>query len=280
MAVLVNGIGFGPVQAPQDAMLIGGMVGEKNYILPYGRKMALSIVDANTIRAADGVLITSEGKRLQNIVGSYDDFSIPAGAAGTTSYFIVGYHLYVDSNSKEQVEVFTRRVSSSSATINQGSLINGDSDVYISRAMVQQSGTDLTILTDYIQVFNGIQGVQAVTVSDAFTYESGFTYWSNTEEIATPYACKTGRIVQIYGAYKNTAKIADTSGDGVLIGKVPAGFRPLRATQVVQNTSGSNKCLVRVFPTGEIYVARSSESGYAIKANSAIRIGMTYISST
>ena len=279
MAVLVNGIGYGPVQAPQDAMLIGGMVGQKNYILPYGNRMALSIVDANTVRAADGVLIVSEGKRLQNIVGSYDDFSIPAGSAGVTKHFIVGYHLYVDANSKEQVEVFTRQVSGPSATISQGSLINGDSEVFVSRAMVQQSGTDLTIIRDFISVFSGIQGTQAVTISTAFTYETGFTYWS-TDDIALPYAAKTGRIVELYGAYKNTVKLDDTSGDGVLIGYVPAGFRPLRPVQRVQNTSGSNKCLIRIYPTGEIYVARSTESGAAVKANSAIRIGMTYISST
>lgn len=279
MAVLVNGIGYGPVQAPQDAMLIGGMVGQKNYILPYGNRMALSIVDANTVRAADGVLIVSEGKRLQNIVGSYDDFTIPAGSAGVTKYFIVGYHLYVDANSKEQVEVFTRQVSGPSATISQGSLINGDSEVFVSRAMVQQSGTDLTIIRDFISVFSGIQGTQAVTISTAFTYETGFTYW-NTDDIAYPYAAKTGRIVELYGAYKNTVKLDDTSGDGVLIGYVPAGFRPLRPVQRVQNTSGSNKCLIRIYPTGEIYVARSTESGAAVKANSAIRIGCTYISST
>ena len=279
MAVLVNGIGFGPVQAPQDAMLVGGMVGERNYILPYGGKMALSIIDANTVRAADGVLITSEGKRLQNIVGSYDDFSIPAGSAGVTKCFIVGYHLYVDANSKEQVEVFTRQVSGPSATISQGSLINGDSEVFVSRAMVQQSGTDLTIIRDFISVFSGIQGTQAVTISTAFTYETGFTYWS-TDDIALPYAAKTGRIVELYGAYKNTVKLDDTSGDGVLIGYVPAGFRPLRPVQRVQNTSGSNKCLIRIYPTGEIFVARSTESGAAVKANSAIRIGCTYISST
>ena len=279
MAVLVNGIGYGPVQAPQDAMLIGGMVGEKNYILPYGNRMALSIVDANTVRAADGVLIVSEGKRLQNIVGSYDDFSIPAGSAGVIKYFIVGYHLYVDANSKEQVEVFTRQVSSPSATISQGSLINGDSDVYVSRAMIQQSGVDLSIIRDYVSVFSGIQGTQAVTISTAFTYETGFTYWSS-DDIALPYAAKTGRIVELYGAYKNTVKLDDTSGDGVLIGYVPAGFRPLRPVQRVQNTSGSNKCLIRIYPTGEIYVARSTESGAAVKVNSAIRIGCTYISST
>lgn len=279
MAVLVNGIGYGPVQAPQDAMLIGGMVGQKNYILPYGNRMALSIVDANTIRAADGVLIVSEGKRLQNIVGSYDDFTIPAGSAGVTKYFIVGYHLYVDANSKEQVEVFTTQVSSTSATIAQGSLINGDSDVYVSRAMIQQSGVDLAILTDFIRVFNGIQGSESVTVSDAFTYESGFTYWSNTEAIAVPYAAKVGRVVELYGAYKNLNRIADTSGDGVLIGYVPAGFRPLRPVQRVQNTSGYYKCLIRIYPSGEIYVARSTDD-MEIKANSAIRIGCTYISST
>ena len=234
---------------------------------------------STAIRAADGVLIVSEGKRLQNIVGSYDDFTIPAGSAGVTKYFIVGYHLYVDANSKEQVEVFTRQVSSTSATITQGSLINGDSDVYVSRAMVQQSGVDLSIIRDYVSVFSGIQGTQAVTISTAFTYETGFTYWS-TDDIALPYAAKTGRIVELYGAYKNTVKLDDTSGDGVLIGYVPAGFRPLRPVQRVQNTSGSNKCLIRIYPTGEIYVARSTESGAAVKVNSAIRIGCTYISST
>ena len=85
MAVLVNGIGYGPVLAPQDAMLDAGLVGGNNRILPCAQKMALTIVDSNTIRAGSGVMITSEGKRIQTMVGEYDDFSIPAGTAGTKS---------------------------------------------------------------------------------------------------------------------------------------------------------------------------------------------------
>lgn len=281
MAVLVNGIGYGPVLAPQDAMLAAGYVGGNNRILPCAQKMALTIVDSNTIRAGSGVLITSEGKRIQNIVGSYDDFSIPAGTIGTTAYYIIGYHLYVNSQSQEQIETFVRSVESPQATIQQGALINGDSDVYVSRAMIQQDGTDLTILADYISIFAGANegGSDSVFVSENFAFESGFQAYGNTE-IWKPYAAKVGRIVNIYGAIKPNSKIASTSGNGVKVGTVPAGFRPLRTTVRVQNANDAVKFLLTINTSGEIWVARSTASGTAINAGAAMRIACSYISST
>lgn len=281
MAVLVNGIGYGPVVAPQDAMLAAGYVGGNNRILPCAQKMALTIVDSNTIRAGSGVLITSEGKRIQNIVGSYDDFSIPAGTVGTTAYYIIGYHLYVNSQSQEQIETFVRAVDSPQATIQQGALINGDSDVYVSRAMIQQDGTDLTILSDYISIFAGANdsGSDNVFVSENFTFESGFQPYGNTE-VWKPYAAKCGRIVNIYGAIKPNSKIGSTSGNGVKVGTVPAGFRPLRTTVRVQNANDAVKFLLTINPSGEIWVARSTASGMAINAGAAMRIACSYISST
>lgn len=281
MAVLVNGIGYGPVLAPQDAMLDAGLVGGNNRILPCAQKMALTIVDSNTIRAGSGVLITSEGKRIQNMVGSYDDFSIPAGTVGTTAYYIIGYHLYVNAQSKEQIETFVRAANSPQATIPQGALINGDSDVYVSRAMVQQDGTELTILSDYISIFAGANegGSDKVYVSDNFTYESGFAPYGNTE-IWKPYATKCGRCVNLYGAIKPNSKISSTAGNGVKVGTVPAGFRPLFITQRVQNANDAVKILVTINPSGEIWISRSTSSGMAINAGAAMRIGCSYISST
>lgn len=281
MAVLVNGIGYGPVLAPQDAMLDAGLVGGNNRILPCAQKMALTIVDSNTIRAGSGVMITSEGKRIQTMVGEYDDFSIPAGTAGTKRYYIIGYHLHVDGQSKEQVETFARSVSGPQATIQQGALINGDSDVYVSRAMIQQDGTELTILSDYISIYTGPGSGTSdlVYVSENFLYESGYSAYSQSD-LWKPYAAKFGRVVDLYGAYKPASKISSTSGNGVKVGTVPAGFRPLRTVTRVQNANDTVKFLLTINPSGEIWVARSTASGSAINAGAALRISCSYISST
>jgi hypothetical protein len=243
--------------------------------------MALTIVDANTVRAGSGVMITSEGKRIQNMVGSYDDFSIPAGQVGQTKYFIIGYHLYVNAQSEEKIETFVRTVSSAQATIQQGALINGDSDVYVSRAMVQQDGTDLTILSDYINIYTGpgSGSSDGVQVSEAFGYESGYSAYGTTD-VWKPYASKAGRVVNLYGAYKANSKIGTTSGNGVRVGTVPAGFRPLRPITRVQNANDTVKFLLTINPAGEIWVARATTSGTAIAAGAALRISCSYISST
>ena len=272
MAVLVNGIGYGPVQAPQDAMLLGGLVGETNYILPYGGRMALSLVDANTLRAADGVLVTSEGKRIQNAPGTYDDFSIPSGAAGEVNYYIIGYHLYVDTDNSEQVEVFTQAVASASATIEQGALIDGDADVYVSRAMVKQDGTTLTIVRDFIDIFSGGGSGSGGGGSTPSGDDNVYTYnWFGVTVTVSIIGGKlmyvncygnVNQAVNTKGAWKNVADLSSI----VTIPRAYEGYFIINTMQTMRyhiDTSG----ILKFGQTQTIASGSNSSlsSGYAVK---------------
>lgn len=143
MATLINGNGNAAVYAQQDADLYVGALGNTTRILDVGSKMAATIEDANTIAIADGVILTKEGRRIQVDVGAVDEFTIPTGQAGTTRYYIIGYHLYTDGSANQKCETFVQLMSSSSETIPEGTFRSGANEVYVSVYRVQQDSLTL-----------------------------------------------------------------------------------------------------------------------------------------
>ena len=140
MANLINGNGYTGITAQVDADLLTGLSGGVTGILPVGSKMAGSIVN-NTPRVADGVILTKEGRRIQIDYGSHDDFSIPAGTAGITQYYLIGYKLTVDGSDNQICETFVQSTTAD-GTIAESTLKEGASEVYISLYRVTQAGLD------------------------------------------------------------------------------------------------------------------------------------------
>lgn len=143
MANLINGNGYANVTAQKDADLLGGLTGGVTGILPVGSKMAASIV-GNAPRVSDGIILTKEGRRIQVDYGEHDDFTIPAGTAGVTAYYIIGYKLVQDSSDNQTCEQFVQ-ASTASGTIAENTLKGGSSEVYVSLYRVIQTGLDNAI---------------------------------------------------------------------------------------------------------------------------------------
>ena len=139
MAVLINGDGYSPVTAQQDADFYAGIFGQRLRVLDIGSKMAASIISPTCVRVADGEAIV-QGRRIHNNVGTYDDFEIPVGEQGITKYYIIGYRLFRDTDTKEKAETFVREVASSTATITEDVLRNGATETYISFYRVTKIG--------------------------------------------------------------------------------------------------------------------------------------------
>ena len=159
MAVLINGNGYSPVTAQQDADLYAGIIGNAATILGVGEKMAATIIDANTVRVADGECV-SQGRRIHIDAGEYDDFTIPTGVANTTRYYIIGYRLYSDSNGNELAEKFVRQVASATTVIQEASLRDGATESYVSLYRVTQSGFTIASVTPIATVpVNGVVGL-------------------------------------------------------------------------------------------------------------------------
>lgn len=155
-ANLITGNGFSPITASMDADFQSGIVGDKTVILPIGSNMALSIEDANTIKADDGVIVTKEGRRIQIDNGAIEEWTIPTGSQGQTKYYIVGFHIYTDDEASEICETFVQEVESASIVLPEATIRGGATEVYISLGRIKQVGVNLDSVTELIPVSKSI----------------------------------------------------------------------------------------------------------------------------
>lgn len=152
MALLINGNGFSPVTAQEDADLYAGLVGQSLTVLNVGNNMAYSIQSATCVRILDGEAVC-QGRRIHLDPGTYDDFTIPSGSSGVTSYYIIGYHIYTDGSGNELAETFVEQMSSASDTVSEAVLRDGATETYVSFYRVTVSGltiSSVTALYDYV----------------------------------------------------------------------------------------------------------------------------------
>lgn len=154
MAYLITGQGFKPVLAQDDVDYYGGLAGGVTGVLPIGGKMAYSLPDANTVRLSDGVLVSKEGRRIHIRAGEYDDFTIPNGTQGATAYYIIGYHIYINEQSKELVETFVQSVAGASSTIAENKIRDGYTEVFVSVYRVKQEGVSISTVSRVCKVFS------------------------------------------------------------------------------------------------------------------------------
>jgi len=145
MATLINGNGNLAIYAQQDADWYAALMGGQTVITAVGNQFAYELLASNTIGVKDGVIITSEGRRIQLDANAIDSFDIPTGAQGTTNYYIIGYHLVTGNQSEQTCETFVQLMENGTDTIPEGSFRDGDDEVFISLYRVEQD--DLTIGT-------------------------------------------------------------------------------------------------------------------------------------
>lgn len=143
MAKLINGNGNPAVYANEDSDLIAAIMGDQTSITAIGEQFRADQADANTIEVFDGVIITKEGRRIQLDANQVDLFEIPTGTQGQTNYYIIGYHLYTDTDSNQFCEVFVQLMESASDTIPEDTFRGGADDIYISLYRVTQDGLNI-----------------------------------------------------------------------------------------------------------------------------------------
>jgi len=164
-ANLITGNLFKPIYAYQDADYQAGISGNVTSIMPVGSKMALSIEDANTIKADDGVLITKEGRRIQIDAGAIEEWSIPTGTQGQTNYYIVGFRLYTGDDSSELCETFVEQMENATDTIPENTFRSGATEVYISLGRVVQSGINLDSVTSFLPTAQSFEDIKNAIIS-------------------------------------------------------------------------------------------------------------------
>ena len=145
MATLINGAGFYPVTAQEDADLYAGIFGNGPVVLDVGNKMSTTLVNSNrTVRVRDGVYI-SQGRRSQIDVGLYYDFAIPTSPAN--AYYIIGYQFTTDGDGNETVSRFVTQVSSATDVIPETQIRPGANSCYFSLYRVQVASSIVSSVT-------------------------------------------------------------------------------------------------------------------------------------
>lgn len=169
MAKLINGDGNAAVYASEDADLIASLAGNVTGIAKLGNQFAYELADANTIEVKDGVIITQEGRRVQLDVNAVDIFEIPNGVQGDTNYYIIGYKLETDAESKQTATTFVQLMDNGTDTIPEGTFRGGDTDVYISLYRVTQVGLSITDVDLLLPVLDNISELKSALP----TYRAG-----------------------------------------------------------------------------------------------------------
>ena len=195
MAKLINGNGNLAIYAEEDADWFGSIFGNTTAITGIGNQFAYSLLDANTVGVQDGVIISKEGRRVQLNANEIDEFDIPTGAQGTTSYYIIGYHLITDETSAQTCETFVELMDNGTDTIPEGTFRGGDDDIYISLYRVKQVDlaiTQLTLLLPKVSTISEINQHLTALESEVakmgmplLNYSSPLYVFSNTNKTYT-----------------------------------------------------------------------------------------------
>lgn len=161
MAILINGNGNQAIYAAQDADLIASICGGVTSIAQVGNEFAYDLLDANTIGVQDGVILTKEGRRIQLDVDNIDEFAIPNGQQGTTSYYIIGYKLVTDAESKQTAQTFVQLMDNGTDTIPEDTFRGGADEVYVSLYRVTQDGFNIDTVDLLLPKLSNINEINA-----------------------------------------------------------------------------------------------------------------------
>lgn len=108
------------------------------------------------------------------------------------------------------------------------------------------------------------------------TPKTGFAIYG-TDDLNRPTAKRQGRVVQLKGAFKNTAQLDRLAS--ATMGTLPVGYRPASPVNTVAQGSGDSIYLVTVQPNGNIDFGRyrSMTAGFiACGANSWLNVACVY----
>lgn len=178
MAILINGNGNQAIYAAQDADLIASICGGVTSIAQVGNEFAYDLLDANTIGVKDGVILTKEGRRIQLDIDNIDEFAIPNGQQGTTSYYIIGYKLVTDAESKQTAQTFVQLMENGTDTIPEDTFRGGADEVYVSLYRVTQDGLNIDTVDLLLPKLSNINGINADLSVFSFRNNNGVAEYS------------------------------------------------------------------------------------------------------
>lgn len=159
---LINGDGTPRVLASQDADWYGALTGEKTCIIPINDSLSATVTDSNTVEIGSGVCVTKEGRRVQIDEGDIEEIIIPTGTQGEDTYYIIGFHLYINELGQQVAETFVETMASATDTITETTFKEGSSSIYVSLYRVKRSGLLMDSITRIIPILKTIVDINDI----------------------------------------------------------------------------------------------------------------------
>lgn len=151
---LINGDGNPKVLASQDSDWYATITEQTTSILKVNGNLAATVADSNTIEIASGVCVSKEGRRVQIDSGQIVEIVIPTGTQGVDTYYIIGFHLYINDEGTQVAETFCETMESASATIAETTFKEGSSSIYLSLYRVKREGLSLTSVSRIVPLMD------------------------------------------------------------------------------------------------------------------------------
>lgn len=288
MEIVTGYKGSAHITSAQDRAGNQGAYGTGSYILNVGSKLAPTIVSANEIRIADGVL-SHQGCIGVIESGSYDSLSITSGAQGKyRNDLIVCRYTKNTSTNVENLELVVIQgtaVSSSPSdpAYNTGNIQEGDTPVdfplfrvvidgitissvdQIATSVMTQAESDALIGSSSISdIGNGtVTGILAsmnVTTSETLTFNNDTTNYSEPSNW-TCYVRKYGNVVQF--TYSIVITLKDTGTTAHNITQMPSAYRPSELLILNKEGQGGQKYNIGISTGGYVSLSNLHGSSWA-----------------
>lgn len=273
MEIITGYTGTPHITSTQDRDANQGTFGTGSYILDVGSKMAATIISANEIRIADGI-VSHQGCLGSISSGSYDSVAIANGTQGMQRRDLIvcryekDAETNVESLSLVVIEGTPAASSPTTPSYNTGSIQVGDSPVDMPLYRVNISGVSISSVTkianeimtqaetDTLLGNTSISGIGGGTLTGAVSALNSKTESSISINNGTALANiveKTGNYCHVSFRINNMTTITGMSN----IATIPEGFRPENgfATILLINYNGTWTAAVgSVYSSGVISV--------------------------
>lgn len=274
---LINGDGNPRVLASQDADWYGALTGQKTCIVPINDNLSATITDSNTIEIGSGVCITKEGRRVQIDEGDIEEIIIPTGTQGVDTYYIIGFHLYINESGQQVAETFVETMASATDTITETTFKEGSSSIYVSLYRVHRSGLlmdgieriipiEAGGMANEIYAYNGMMGAKNLLGQPYYSGSSVGVFSVDSDGVLTINGTSTANAEYVFKANAQNWRLptGKYKVSGISGGSASTYFMSVTISGVNTKYIYDGEVEIEVTSTDNIRIAVSVKSGQTL----------------
>ena len=149
MRILTGSTGANHVTAADDGALYAGIIGSGSYVLDIGQKFAATVVNATTVKLADGDGVL-QGRHFRTDPGETDTVTIEDGSLSTNRNDVIGVRYIKDAGVESMAwQVIKGTATTGTATdptYDEGDVLGGESSAFMPMYRVKLSGANLSAI--------------------------------------------------------------------------------------------------------------------------------------